>query len=107
MNKAKLPKWFMNRLHTIMEHNQFSEEMITATECNQRNKWTPVDLILREYYNNGGGSAQGFLGITKAECIRCYYFIRENQTTLHEMDYYNEEGWNNHGFRLWSNYEIY
>ena len=102
----KLPRWFLNRLHTIMEYNHYSEEMITVQECDKHNKWTPTDLILREYYNNGGGSSKGFLGITRSECIKCYEFIKANQGLLREMDYYNESGTNNSGFPLWDNYEI-
>lgn len=102
----KLPKWFQNRLHTIMEHNDYSEEMITTVECDKHDKWTPTDLVLREYYNNGGGSARGFLGITRRECIRCYEFIKEHQSELREMNYYNEKGINNWGFTLWTNWEV-
>ena len=103
----KLPRWFQNRLHTIMEHNNYSEEMITVQECNKHDKWTPTDLILREYYNNGGGSAQGFLGITCGQCIKCYEFIKEHQVELMEMDYFNEKGKNNWGFTLWTNWEVH
>ena len=103
----KLPRWFMNRLHTVMEHNDYSEEMITVEECEKFNKWTPTDLILREYYNNGGGSSKGFLGITPSECIKCYKFIKENQEVLHELNYYSEKGFNNWGFQLWSNYNVH
>jgi len=103
----KLPKWFLNRLHTIMEHNDFSEEMITVEECEKQGKWTPTDLILREYYNNGGGSSMGFLGISSRECIRSYEFIKENQKLLKEMGYYNETGYNNFGFKLWDNWEVH
>ena len=102
----KLPKWFLNRLHTVMEHNEYSEEMITVEECDKHGKWTPTDLILREYYNNGGGSSKGFLGITPSDCIKCYEFIKENQEALRELNYYNEKGFNNFGFPLWSNYNV-
>lgn len=107
MVKNKIPRWFMNRLHTVMKHNEYTEEMITVEECNKSNKWTPTDLILREYYNNGGGSSKGFLGLPTYECKKCYQFIKENQEILREMDYYNQEGYNNFGFRLWHNYEVH
>ena len=103
----KLPKWFVNRLHTIMEHNNYTNEMLTVEECDKYHTWTPTDLILREWYNNGGGSSKGFLGILPHECKRCYEFIKENQETLKEMNYYNEKGFNNWGCQLWNNYEIH
>lgn len=106
----KLPKWFMNRLHTIAKHNEYPEGSLTVAQCDKIGKcgsWTPVDLILREYYNNGGGSSQGFLGIPTRECLHCYEFIRDNQEMLRDMDYYNEKGISNWGFTLWSNYEVH
>lgn len=103
----KLPRWFLNRIHTIMEYNNYSEDMFTTQACDMKNRWTPVDLILREYYNNNGFSSKGFLGIPRRECIRCYEFIRENQQTLKDMDYYNEKGFNNSGFLLWSHWNIH
>ena len=102
-----LPKWFMNRLHTIMEYNGYSEDMLTTEKCSEKNMWTPTDLILREWYNNGGGSSKGFLGISTNECKRCYEFIKENQKVLKNMDFYNEKGISNFGFTLWNNYEIH
>ena len=103
----KLPRWFMNRLHTIMKHNDYSEDMLTVEKCNEHDMWTPTDLILRECYNNGGGSSQGFLGISRSECIRCYEFIKENQVLLQDMNYYNDTGISNWGFKLWTNYEVH
>ena len=108
MNKV-LPRWFRNRLHKIMEHNGYSEDMITTRECEkvgEYGQWTPVDLVLREYYNNGGGSSMGFLGITTKDCIRCYEFIREHQELLQALDMYNEIGKSNWGFTLWTNWEV-
>ncbi len=103
----KIPRWFLNRLHTIMKHNEYSEDMITVTACDKQNQWTPTDLILREYYNNGGGSSKGFLGISRSECYRCFKFIKENQSELKQLDYYNETGFNNFGFKLWDKYIIH
>lgn len=103
----KLPRWFQNRLHTIMEYCGYTEDMITVEKCDERNKWTPTDLILREYYNNGGGSSKGFLGISCKECIRCYEFIKEHQQEFKEMNYYNETGRNNCGFTLWTNWKVH
>lgn len=105
--KKELPVWFVNRLKKVMEHNDYTNDMLTVDICTDKDVWTPTDLILREYYNNGGGSAKGFLGLTKAETIRCYEFIRENQEMLKEMNYYSEEGYNNFGFRLWHNYLVH
>ena len=102
-----LAKWFINRLQKVMEHNEYDNDMLTTKECTPRDRWTPTDLILREYYNNGGGSAMGFLGLTRADCIKCYNYIYEHQKELVEMDYINENGYNNCGFPLWSNYKIH
>ena len=106
-NKNGLARWFINRLNTIMEHNNYKNYWLTAKICDVHGKWTPCDLILREYYNNGGGSAKGFLGISRAECIRCYEYIMENQELLREMDYYSANGWNNYGLSLWNNYKLH
>ena len=103
----RLPKWFQNRLRTIMEHNGYTEDMLTVKVCTEKGYWTPTDLILREWYNNGGGSSQGFLGIPRSECKRCYYFIKDNQKALKEFDLYNEIGKNNFGFTLWTNWEVH
>ena len=106
-NNTKIARWFLNRLHTIMAHNDYTNDMLTTATCTPNGKWTPTDLILREYYNNGGGSAKGFLGISKAECIKCYKYAHDNQELLKSADYYNECGWNNYGFELWNNYKIH
>ncbi len=102
----QLPKWFCNTLTKIMNHNEYAPEMLTVEECTKRNKWTPTDLILREYYNNGGGSAKGFLGISPNQCIKCYRFIKENQEMFRKLDLYNDTGYNNSGWMLWTNYNI-
>ena len=94
---------FENRLNTIMEHNDYGESR-TVTECNNIERWSPVDLILREYLNNGGGSAPGFLGISRRECIECYDYIMEHLEELISADMISERGWNNSGFPLWTNY---
>ena len=103
-----IKKWFYNRLKTVMEHNghDFNLESITVDACDKLGIWTPCDLILREYYNNGGGSAKGFLGISTAECIKCYAYIYENQEELKKLNYISKNGYNNSGFLLWSNYKI-
>ena len=109
-----LPKWFKNRIETIMKHNDYAEEcgitdpsQATATNCAAKDKWSPCDLILREYYNNGCGSARGFLGITPSQCRKGYLFIVEHQEELKAMDMYSKEGWNNFGFPLWHDYRLH
>ena len=102
-----IKKWFYNRLKTIMNHCNYTADMLTETVCTAKNKWTPCDLILREYYNNGGGSAPGFLGISRAECIKCYAYIYENRKELIELNYISKDGYNNSGYGLWSNYELH
>ena len=102
----KLPKWFKNRMKTIMSHNKYGEDWITTTVCEEHGKWTPCDLVIREYLNNGGGSSQGFLGLTRSECIRCYDFIKGNKEDLIAMDYINKDGWNSSGFPLWKDWNF-
>lgn len=98
---------FENRIQKIMIHNEFEPTWTTVEECEKHNKWTPVDLVLREYYNNGGGSAKGFLGITPTQCIECYEYIKANASQLIQENRISETGYNNFGFRLWSNYNIH
>ena len=87
-----------------MEHNEFTEDMITVKVCDDKGKWTPCDLIIREELNNGGGSAKGFLGLTTADCHKCYHFLVENKELAKEMDLVSEKGINNFGFLLWNNW---
>ena len=104
---TRLPRWFRNRLKKIMEHNGYTEDMVTVSVCNKEDKWTPTDLVLREWYNNGGGGSKGFLGITTSECERCYEYIKTHSMLLKDLDMYNAEGVNNWGFTLWTNYEVH
>lgn len=99
-------EWFLEKLQKVKEHNEYDHCDETVTICNYKDLWTPTDLILREYYNNGGGSSKGFLGLTQKECIECYDYIKEHQNELRELDYYNKDGYNNFGFPLWKNYVI-
>ena len=89
-----------------MEHNKYNKEWITATICDAEKKWTPCDLIAREYLNNGGGSAKGFLGIGTQACINAYDYMCEHKQELIENDLISEKAWNNCGFTLWSNYNF-
>ena len=107
MEYKDLPKWFRNRIETVMKHNDFEESWITVEECDKVRKWTPVDLMLREEYNNGSGSAKGFLGLTPSQNRKCYEYIREHQKELKELDLYNKDGFNNFGFSLWTDYHIH
>ncbi len=98
---------FNNTLQKIMDYNNYPSGALTTEKCDQEGKWTPTDLILREYYNNGGGSAKGFLGITSSRCLEAYLYIKAHQEELRKKDYYNKDGFNNWGFRLWSNYNVH
>ena len=101
-----LKKWFMNRLHTIMEHNDYEEDWLDVETCDANGKWTPCDLIAREYLNNGGGSAKGFLGITRSTCITCYDYMQEVKDELIQLNMISKEAWNNSGFPLWHDYNF-
>ena len=101
-----IKKWFLNRLNTIMEHNDYPADYLTTDKCDTINKWTPADLIAREYLNNGGGSAEGFLGISRAECIKSYYYMCEIKEDLINAHMINEKAHNNFGFPLWNDYNF-
>ena len=101
-----MEKWFEKTMQDVMAHNDYNETMTTVKECDKQNMWTPIDLIIREYLNNGGGSAKGFLGISPDRCIRAYQYACTIKPYLIENDLINKEGFNNHGFKLWSNYEF-
>ena len=105
VDELNLAKWFKNRLRTIMTHNGYMEDMLDVDTCEEQNKWTPIDLIAREYLNNGGGSAKGFLGITPSECCKCYDYICENKDYIVANHLVSEKAWNNSGFPLWSEYD--
>ena len=101
-----MKKSFENTLKKVMEYNSYSKELITVAECEKINKWTPCDLIAREYLNNGGGSAPGFLGISSSQCVNAYKYMCEIKEELIEKDMVNEKAWNNFGFPLWSHYNF-
>ena len=101
-----MKKSFENTLKKIMEHNDYPEGAITVKICNELEKWTPCDLIAREYLNNGGGSAKGFLGILPYQCVNAYKYMCEIKEELIEKDMINKKAWNNFGFPLWDNYEF-
>lgn len=104
LQDIKLDKWFKNRLQTIMKHNDYEEDWLDATTCERADKWTPCDLIAREYLNNGCGSAKGFLGLMPSEAEKAYAYMCQNKKYLVENDLVSEEAWNNSGFSLWKNY---
>ena len=93
-------------IERVMEHNGYAKEDLTVATCNKKDKWTPCDLILREYLNNGGGSARGFLGIEPEECEEAYDMICEYKGELIQADMINEKAWNNFGFPLWKEYDF-
>ena len=105
MKSAKTEKWFMDTLKRIMKFNEYSKEMITVEECTKKDRWTPVDLVLREYYNNGCGSSIGFLGIRSSTCLKLYDYIQDNLEDIISKDMINETGRSNWGFTLWTNYD--
>lgn len=101
-------KAFNNLLKKIMEfYGDYTEDMMTEKVCTKKDRWTPCDLILREWYNNGGGSARGFLGISPSQCEQGYWYILEHKNELLEKNYISKDGWNNSGFSLWKNYNIH
>lgn len=97
---------FEKIIEKVKEYNDFDTNENTVEECTKNNHWTPCDLIIREYLNNGGGSAMGFLGISATQCKNAYYYICDNKNELISKDMINENGWNNFGFSLWSNYNF-
>ena len=101
-----MEKWFKNTLKKIMVHNDYENDWTTVTACDKQGKWTPCDLIAREYLNNGGGSAKGFLGISTKQCIKCYTYMRDIKEELIANNLINKSGYNNWGFNLWNNYDF-
>lgn len=99
---------FEATMEKIAKHNDYPLNACkTVEECDkigERGSWTPVDLVCREYYNNGCGSAKGFLGISPEECEQCFDYIRDHQKELKKERRYNENGYNNFGFPLWHDY---
>lgn len=87
----------------VMRHNKYGNNA-RVEECTKIEKWTPVDLILREYLNNGGGSARGFLGISKNQCVWAYDFACKHKSWFLTCGFVNEKAWNNSGAPLWHNY---
>lgn len=102
----ELPIWFRNRLKKVMEHNEYPSDCVGVENCLTIESWTPVDLIVREELNNGGGSAKGFLGLSTSDCHRCYKYIKENKEYFIAKHLVNESARNNCGFPLWHNYNF-
>lgn len=103
MNKQQ----FDTIIEKVMEFNGYSKKYITAKGCEMEGLWTPCDLILREFYNNGGGSAEGFLGITQKECLEAFYYIKNNVKYFKDNDLISAKGYSNSGWLLWTNYDIH
>lgn len=97
---------FNNIIKKVMAHNNYTEDMQTVAVCNEHQSWTPCDLVIREYLNNGCGSAKGFLGITAGMCEQAFDYICEHKETLISADKINKDRWNNSGFPLWHNYDF-
>lgn len=100
-----MEKWFENTIKDVAKHNNHGNAF-TVEECDKKGSWTPVDLIIREYLNNGAMSSKGFLGISPARCIKAYNYAKTIKEELIEKDLINESGWNNSGWTLWSNYDF-
>ena len=100
-----MEKWFEDTIKKVAKSNGHSKA-ITVEECNKLNVWTPCDLILKEYLNNGGGSAKGFLGISTKQCVKCYEYAKTVKAELIEKNLINQEGYNNSGYKLWDNYNF-
>jgi len=100
-----MEKWFEKTIKDVAAHNEHGDA-ITVAECDKLSIWTPCDLIIREYLNNGAGSAKGFLGISPARCIKAYNYAKTIKAELIEKNLINKEAWNNSGFPLWDNYDF-
>lgn len=101
-----MEKWFEDILKQVMDHNEYKDNETTVSVCDTLDRWTPCDLILREYLNNGGGSAKGFLGITTLQCEKAYNYIKEHKEDFIGKDMINQKGVNNFGFPLWKDYNF-
>ena len=99
-----MEKWFEKTIEDVAKHNEYPKDVRTVEQCNKLDMWTPVDLIIREYLNNGGGSAKGFLGISTSCCIRAYNYARQIREELIEKHLVSEYAKNNWGFELWNHY---
>lgn len=97
---------FENRIQKVFKANPELEGKRTVSDCNTINRWTPIDLIIREYLNNGGGSAPGFLGMTRRQCYECMDYIRANKKELIKADLINADGCNTAGIPLWNHYNF-
>lgn len=102
--KPLFPLWFRNTLKKVMEYLSYEDGWVYVEESDKHGKWSPVDLILREYFNNGCGSSRGFLGITSARCEKAAEYIRSNKDLIMACGLVSKDGWNNVGNPLWSNY---
>lgn len=72
---------------------------------NKLEKWTPVDLILRDALNNGIRT-NNFTGLTYAESKRAIEWIIKNKQELIDLNMVSKKAWNNSGFDLWDNYDF-
>lgn len=107
MTYEQLPLWFRNRIKKVMATYKYASDEITATACDKALQWSPLDLILREHYNNGDACAKAFCGLTPSENRRAAEYAIENQEALKELDLYSEKAWNNCGITLWSKHRLY
>ena len=101
-----MKKSLQTLIEKVMTHNNYQNNQITATECDKIDRWTPVDLIIREYLNNGGGSAKGFLGIQPYQCRKAYEELKQIKQELIDKDLIHKDAWNASGFTLWTDYNF-
>lgn len=63
-------------------------------------KWTIADLFIRQWLNNGGN------GFGMKNVRGMYEYLCGKKQELIDYNLINEDGFNNFGFALWSNYDF-
>ena len=98
---AELPVPRYNReLQKVAEHNKLNKLEWFENE----GRWTPVDLVLRRYLNDGETS-EVFLGLNEEEFQRALSYIRNNFEDLVNQKQISTYGKNNYGFELWKDFD--
>lgn len=83
----------------LLQNYEIDSETEVVLEVNE-DKWTLVDLFVRQYLNNG---VDGF-GLSNVE--EMYNFIIENKEEFIKHNMLSKDGYNNSGNILWDNYRI-
>lgn len=91
-----------NREIAICFNHNFEPHEVEKYFVND-SRWTPVDLILRDWLNNG---TFNFCGLTQEEGYAALDFIKEHKAELIENNQVSRYGFNNFGIGLWNNYEF-